>query len=283
MSPKNKGKFGPGKSAVELEDEFVSGVSQVAEKLKPHLKLIAAISAILVVVMIGWYGYQYLDERAETKATALFRQALDIADRPVEAPDPDSDKSKDAEPEAGSDAKPEADNAAASAEAAADAPFPSEQARADAVLVPLQSLREEYGSTDTARAARLLHASSLYAAGRFQDAIAMYEEILADRTMSELAIPAREGLGYAQEALALASEDQAARQAGLEKALATFGEIQTKEDGPQREVALYHQARILAALGKREDAVASLKKASEIAPDSPLRNDIRQRLAQLAE
>lgn len=276
MSPKNKGKFGPGKSAVELEDEFVSGVSQVAEKLKPHLKLIAAISAILVVVMIGWYGYQYLDERAETKATALFRQALDIADRPVEAPDPDSDKSKDAEPEAGSDAKPEA-------EAAADAPFPSEQARADAVLVPLQSLREEYGSTDTARAARLLHASSLYAAGRFQDAIAMYEEILADRTMSELAIPAREGLGYAQEALALASEDQAARQAGLEKALATFGEIQTKEDGPQREVALYHQARILVALGKREDAVASLKKASEISPDSPLRNDIRQRLAQLAE
>jgi hypothetical protein len=275
MSPKNKGKFGPGKSAVELEDEFVSGVSQVAEKLKPHLKLIAAISAVLVVVMVSWYGYQYLDERAETKATALFRQALEIADRPVEAPDPDSDKSEDTDPEAGSDAK--------SADAAADAPFPSEQARADAVLVPLQSLREDYGSTDTARAARLLHASALYAAGRFQDAIAKYEEILADRTMSDLAMSAREGLGYAQEALALASEDQAARQAGLEKALATFGEIQTKEDGPQREVALYHQARILAALGKREDAIASLKQASEIAPESPLRNDIRQRLAQLAE
>jgi hypothetical protein len=279
MSPKNKGKFGPGKSAVELDDEFVTGVSQVAEKLKPHLKLIAAISAVLVVVMISWYGYQYLDDRAETKATALFRQALEIADRPVTEPEAGSD----AKPEAGSDAKPEADSAADSAEAAADAPFPSEQARADAVLVPLQSLREDYGSTDTARAARLLHASALYAAGRFQDAMAMYEEILADRTMSDLAIPAREGLGYAQEALALASEDQAARQAGLEKALATFGEIQTKEDGPQREVALYHQARILATLGKREDAVASLKKASEIAPESPLRNDIRQRLAQLAE
>lgn len=283
MSPKNKGKFGPGKSAVELDDEFVSGVTNVADKLKPHLKLIAAISAILVVIMIGWYGFQYLNERAETKATALFRQALEIADRPVEAPDPDSDANKDAEAGAKPDGENAGEKAGEDAEAAADAPFPSEQARAEAVLVPLESLREDYGSTDTARWARLLHASSLYAAGRFQDAVKTYEEILADQTASELGFVAREGLGYAQEALALASEDQAARQAGLEKALATFGEIQTKEDGPQREVALYHQARILAALGKREDAVASLKKASEIAPESPLRNDIRQRLAQLAE
>ena len=278
MSPKNKGKFGQGKPAVELEDEFVSGVAQVADKLKPHVKLIAGISVVLAVVLIGWYTFQYLNERAETKATALFRQALDVADRPFQAPEPESDEAK---PEAAADAAKDEANADEGKDP--DAPFPSEQARAEAVLAPLQALRDDYGSTDTARSARLLHASALYAAGRFQDAIAMYEEILADPSSSELAVPAREGLGYAQEALALASEDQAARQAGLEKALATFGEIQTKEDGPQREVALYHQARILATLGKREDAVASLKKASEIAPDSPLRNDIRQRLAQLSE
>lgn len=281
MSPKNKGKFGPGKTAVELEDEFVSGVSQVADKLKPHVKLIAAISAVLTVILIGWYVFQFLNERAETKATALFRQALDIADRQVQEPEPKPEAA------AGEDAKPEAaDEAAEPAEAdteAAGETFPSEQARAEAVLVPLQTLREDYGSTDTARAARLLHASALYTAGKFQDAIAMYEEILADQTMSDFAAAAREGLGYALEAQALASQDQAARQAGLEKALATFGEIQTKEDGPQREVALYHQARILATLGKREDAITSLKKASEIAPESPLRNDIRQRLAQLSE
>jgi hypothetical protein len=278
MSPKNKGKFGPGKTAVELEDEFVSGVSQVADKLKPHVKLIAAISAVLTVILIGWYLFQFLNERSETKATALFRQALDIADRQVQEPEP--------KPEAatGEDAKPGAADEAAEAETeAADETFPSEQARAEAVLVPLQTLREDYGSTDTARAARLLHASALYTAGKFQDSIAMYEEILADQTMSDLVPAAREGLGYAQEAQALASQDQAARQAGLEKALATFGEIQTKEDGPQREIALYHQARILATLGKREEAIASLKKASEIAPESPLRNDIRQRLAQLSE
>jgi hypothetical protein len=286
MSPKNKGKFGQGKPAVELQDEFVSGVSQVADKLKPHVKVIAGISGVLVVILIGWYAFQYLNERAETKATALFRQALDTADRPVQEPEPAAGEDKEAKPEdaAKPEASPEAEGAATPDPAAdPNAPFPSEQARAEAVLAPLQALREDYGSTDTARAARLLHASALYTAGRYQDAVGLYEEILADPSVAELAAEARVGLGYAQEALALASQDQAARQAGLEKALATFGAIQTKEDGPQREVALYHQARILAALGKREDAIASLKKASEIAPDSPLRNDIRQRLAQLSE
>ncbi|HWN70432.1 MAG TPA: tetratricopeptide repeat protein, partial [Haliangium sp.] len=147
----------------------------------------------------------------------------------------------------------------------------------------LATLQAEHGSTATARAARLFHAAALYDAGRFQDAIAMYQELLADETMPAIATTAREGLGYAQEALALASEDQGARQTGLETALATFRQIQPAEEGPRREYALYHEARILAALGKREEAAASLKKAIEIAPESPLRNDIRQRLAQLTE
>jgi predicted negative regulator of RcsB-dependent stress response len=286
MSPKNKGKFGQGRSAVETTDEFVSGVSQVADKLRPHTKVIAWVTGALALVLVGFYTYQYLAQRAEAKATVIYRQALEIAERPIV---PETDEAK---PEAGGDAKDEA-GAKDTAEAPAaddeagdeqdDTSFPSHQARADAVLVPLEALREEHGSTATARTARLFHAAALYDAGRFQDAIAMYQEILAGETMPAIAATAREGLGYAQEALALANEDQAARQAGLETALATFRQIQPSEEGPRREYALYHEARILATLGKREDAAAILKKAIEIAPESPLRNDIRQRLAQLAE
>lgn len=288
MSPKNKGKFGQGRSAVETTDEFVSGVSQVAEKLRPHTKVIAAVSAVLAVVLAGWYTYQYLGQRAEAKATAIYREALEIAERPIVP------KTEEAKPEAAEGAKddgePAAKDTAEAPEAEGDEAdgenddtFPSHQARADAVLVPLETLRSEYDSTATARAARLFHAAALYDAGRFQDAIAMYQEILADEPMPVIAATAREGLGYAQEALALANEDQAARQAGLETALATFRQIQPSEEGPRREYALYHEARILAALGKREEATGLLKKAIEIAPESPLRNDIRQRLAQLAE
>jgi hypothetical protein len=282
MSPKNKGKFGQGRSAVEPDDEFVSGVSQVAEKLKPHVKVIGAVTLALAVLLVGWYTYQYLDARAEAKATALYHQALELAERPI-VPKEEGDEAKGedgAKPEEAAQAEPKGEG---EDEASEDDSFPSYQARADAVLAPLTTLRDEYGSTNTARTARLFHAAALYDAGRFQDAIAMYRELLADETMPAIAASAREGLGYAQEALALANEDQAARQAGLEDALATFRQIQPQEDGPRREYALYHEARILATLGKREDAVAALKKAMDVAPESPLRNDIRQRLAQLAE
>src|SRR5690606_20896974 len=86
MSPKNKGKFGQGRPAVETTDEFVSGVTQVAEKLKPHTKLIAVVSAVLTLVLIGYYTYQYMDARAEAGATALYRQALELANRPIVPP-----------------------------------------------------------------------------------------------------------------------------------------------------------------------------------------------------
>jgi tetratricopeptide (TPR) repeat protein len=288
MSPKNKGKFGQGRTAVETTDEFVSGVSQVADKLRPHTKVIAWVTGALALVLVGWFSYQYLARRAEANATVLYREALEIAQRPI-VPKTDEDK-PEAKEGATEDGAPQAKDGVtedgadeAGDEAEDDASFPSHQARADAVLVPLTALREEHGSTDTAKAARLFHAAALYDAGRFQDAIAMYQEILADESMPAITATAREGLGYAQEALALANEDQAARQAGLETALATFRQIQPSEEGPRREYALYHEARILAALGKREDAAAILKKAIEIAPESPLRNDIRQRLAQLAD
>lgn len=283
MSPKNKGKFGQGRPAIETTDEFVSGVSQVAEKLKPHMKVIAVVTSALALILVGWYTYQHLAQRSEAQATALYREALELADLPVVPPPEVTDEAKDgAKPDEAGAAKPEAE-AATKDEAGEITSFPSHQARADAVLVPLTTLQAEHGSTRSARAARLFHAAALYDAGRFQDAIAMYQEILADESMSSVAITARTGLGYAQEALALANEDQAARQAGLEAALATFRQIQPAEDGPRREYALYHEARILATLGKREEAAAALNKAIEVAPDSPLRNDIRQRLAQLTE
>lgn len=290
MSPKNKGKFGQGRSAVETTDEFVSGVSQVAEKLKPHTKVLAVITAVLAVVLVGVFTYRHLAERSEAKATALYRQALDLAELPVVPPPEatndakDGDKPGEAKPEGAAEADAEAGDKPEGEDGEAEpTSFPSHQARADAVLGPLTTLRDEYGASRTAHAARLFHAAALYEAGHFQDAIAMYQEILADDSVPGIAPAAREGLGYAQEALALANQDQAARQAGLETALATFRQIQPAEEGPRREYALYHEARILAALGKREEATAALQKAIELAPESPLRNDIRQRLAQLTE
>ena len=48
---KNKGKFGKGKPKIEDQDEFVSGVQQVAERVRPYAKqLIIGASVILIAV-----------------------------------------------------------------------------------------------------------------------------------------------------------------------------------------------------------------------------------------
>ncbi|GAB4518431.1 MAG: hypothetical protein Tsb0020_37010 [Haliangiales bacterium] len=272
MSPKNKGKFGKGKSPVELEDEFVSGVTTVADKIKPHLKLIIGLSVVLTVVMVVYQTYRYLDQRAEAKATTLYREALAAASRPV-IPEVESETDGDAADEAGDEAAPVGPQPAK--------PFTSRELQLEAILTPLETLRDEHGSTDTSKSARLFHAATLYDAGRYDDAIAMYEALLAGGASGELAAIAREGLGYAQEAKALASEDQAARQAGLEQALATFQALAPADGDPRREQALYHEGRILAALGRRDEAVAAYEKALAIDAESPMRYELRQRLALL--
>ncbi len=276
MSPKNKGKFGKGKSPVELEDEFVSGVTTVADKIKPHLKLIIGVSVVLTVVMVVYQTYRYLDQRAEAQATTLYREALAAAARPV-IPEVESETGDDATDEAGDEAAEEATPVGPQPAK----PFTSRELQLEAILTPLETLRDEHGSTDTGKSARLFHAATLYDAGRYDDAIAMYEALLAGGASGELAAIAREGLGYAQEGKALASEDQAARQAGLEQALATFQALAPADEDPRREQALYHEGRILAALGRRDEAVAAYEKAIAIDAESPMRYELRQRLALL--
>lgn len=265
MASKNKGNSGDGKPPVDTPDEFVSGTMALAEKLEPHAKTIAAAVAGVFLVLAGWYTYQYLGERAQAKATVLYQQALGLSQRPVSPEDPA--KAADGEADAAAAAQPEE--------------FPSYEARSTAVLAVLETLQAEHGSTRTAKSARLLQGSVLYELGRYQEAIDTYRAYLADAPTPELQWVARENLGYAQEAMAMALEDASARQAGLEQALETFRQIQPGETGPHRDYALYHEARILAVLGKNADAIAALNKALEVAPDGILNNDIKQRLAQL--
>ena len=93
---------------------------------------------------------------------------------------------------------------------------------------------------------------------------------------------AREGLGLALEMKAVAEKEPAARQKGLEEALAAFQAMQPDDKGPRHAFALYHQGRMLGLLGKRADAKATLEKAKEAGKDiAELPELIDERLASL--
>ncbi len=111
--------------------------------------------------------------------------------------------------------------------------------------------------------------------------LSQLEEFAAGSTSPLLRIVAKEGIGYALEAKALAEESPDAREAGLREAMAAFTGAQPEEDGPRHDVALYHEARILATLDERDKAIELFRKILEIEPPSMLGDKANQRLALL--
>jgi predicted negative regulator of RcsB-dependent stress response len=300
MSPKNKGKFGKGKSALEPEDEFVSTMGRIGAALKPHTTKIVIGCSIVMLALIGIFTYRWWNQREHARATTIYDQAVALARVPV-IPDP-IPEDKDEQAAEGETAEGEtaegktAEGKTAEGEAAptqgAALPkdenkdgipdsFPTKSVRALAALAPLQKLRAEHGSTRVAREATLLHAAMLYDAGHYAEALDMYKKYLSDGSVDPLKTMAREGMGYAQEALAMSQEDPQARKAALDKALEIYRAIQSDDKGLERDRALYHEARILAQLGRTQEAVDALKKALELQPEGALTRDINQRLAQL--
>jgi tetratricopeptide (TPR) repeat protein len=126
----------------------------------------------------------------------------------------------------------------------------------------------------------MLHAAAAAQAGDL-DSAAKFFQAVALSSSTELASVAREQLGYIYERQAVANTDAVARQAALEQALEAFRGIQSQDGAPRREYALYHEGRMCEQLDKRADAIAAFKKALEVAPDSPIHDDIDDRLTVL--
>lgn len=249
------------KSPAEAPDEFVAGVGRWAEVLRPHALKIGVISGLVAALLIGYATYQWLQQRAAARATTHFAEVLATSDRPVAEPTPDGGV-----PEPTAEGEPES--------------FPSAKARAEAVLAKADEVEAAGG---VGAASELLRARALLQLGRFQDAAKAYAEVAASDVPNEVALAAREGVGYSYEAEAEAAKDPAARQKALEKSLQAFRDMQPAEDGADRDRALYHQARILAVLGKRDEAKTLYQKILETIPGTDLKPEIESRLTALAD
>jgi tetratricopeptide (TPR) repeat protein len=266
---KNKGKFGKGKAPVEATtDEFVSGVDRLAQVLRPHALRIAVVVGVVAVAVIAYSIWSWQRGRAEADATQAFRRVTEIASRPIVPPPEEPDK------KAGD--SPKADEA----KSAVPTEFKSGAARAQAVLSELEKLDSDHGSVKLASEAKILRAKTLLDLGRYDDAAALYDEYAKSGSVSELQQVAREGIGYALEEKASAAKDPTERQKALEQALEAYANIQTSEKGPARDLALYHQGRVLAMLDRRDEAKAMFEKALAVT-DTPLKIELESRLSAL--
>lgn len=256
---KNKGKFGKAKSAVEESDEFVSGMAKLGERLKPHAVRIGFLVAGVAIVLIAYGIWSWHKDKKAKEATTQFDAALRVAQARIIGPDDAPD-----EPPAGE--QPPS--------------YPSVKARAEATLAELDKLGSEYGSTGVSKESVLLRANMLMDLGRYDEAATLYKDYASSGDVDELKLVAREGIGYALEEKALATEDPGQRQTELEEALHAFEQMQTKEDGVRRDHALFHQARILSVMERTDEAIAMYRKVLEV-EDTPLKLEVENRLAEL--
>ena len=264
MSPKNKGKFGRGKNTeIPETDEFISGVDRILRALKPHALRIGIFFGVVAVIVVSFTVWKWWGQRKASAATAMYAQAVALAQVPVQKEPPEGIEKLPPDPRG------------------LPTHFTTRADRAKAVLAEIEELQSEYGSTGVAKQGGLMAADALFELGKYAEAAEHYRAYIDHGGPDDLVITAREGLAYALEGQAMAAKDAAARQAALEKALGAFEAMQPKADGARRDEALFHQARVLASLGRTDDAVKRFEQVLADHPSSTLKEDVELRLLAL--
>jgi hypothetical protein len=221
------------------------GGESFVDRVLPHIKKIVIATVVLAVILTIVVGIRWFGERKQRATTEQLDHVLEVARQPIR----------------GKDEKPDPKRPS----------FASEKERAESLLA----------LAGVEAAGPVFRGGLLLDAGRFDDSVAEYRKGSADQTIT--GVMCREGIGLAIEAKATAEKDSAARQKGLEAALAAFVAMQPDEAGPRRAYALYHQARIQLLLGKRAEARAQLEAAKTANKDGDreLMEMVEQRLAAL--
>ena len=254
---KNKGTHGKGKVVSDEPDEFVQTVSSLSDRLQPHIKKIVVGCTLIVLALGAWEFIQWRHELKAQKATAAYVSAMKIVDAPVVAegdPDPSGDRPEPV------------------------LQYPTEEAHRKASLEALAGIGNSHGGVKLAKLAGPREAKFLLAAGKYDEALAAYQKFATSDAPEHLRMTALEGVAYSLEAKAMGNEDPAARQSGLEAALQAFSDLQPAEGGPMRDYSLYHQGRVLIALGKSADGVAKYRQLLTEVPDSDLTAVVEARL-----
>jgi hypothetical protein len=233
------------------------GGETLADRLMPHVKKILIGIAALAVVVAVFFGIRYYKKAKAEKATDAVVLAITEQRRTVKPVDTSGTAPVEPPVEA------------------EEQTYASRQERAEAALAALSKAKG-----GPREGVALLEADDLLEAGHLDEAEAAYTRLSARPGLE--GVLAREGLGFVAEARA--AETGADRDAALGKALLAFRDVQTDDAGPRRAYAIYHEARIQAQLGKKDEArtgfEAALEKATET-KDTLLEGLINARLTQL--
>jgi hypothetical protein len=241
-------------------DEFVSFWTRFGAKVSQNRNKVIALAVTTAVVIAGVWGWTEYRHSSAAKATAGFRRVERVASAdllPTKAEDKASDKAP---------AKTEGD----------DVPrFKTEKERLEAANKEADAFIAEFGPGRLGRRVLADKASRLIMLGNPSEAAAIYESLAASESDPGLRMVELEGIAVAREA-----------EGKLDDALRAYSDLADQAGRGSKfylDRALFAKARILEKQGKAKDAEKALREILDKVPKTPLRSQIDDRLALLAE
>jgi predicted negative regulator of RcsB-dependent stress response len=225
-------------------DPLIEKTAALSEWAKKNQKAVQIVGALLCVALLGVAGFLWHQNKRETEASAILAKAVEA--QRAQIGEPKKDKEEDDEQ-------------------SHQLHFKTYEDRRVAALKQYEEVRSKFPGTGAAILARLAE-GSLYLDKRDADgALAAFNEVKSSPLAAadiEVKGRALEGIGFANELKATATP--AEKDKYLDAALAAFKELENAADVKGfKELAMYHQSRVLMNKGDKDKAKELLMSLKE--------------------
>ena len=236
-------------------DPLIERTAKLSDWAKKNQTVVQIVGGVIVVALLGVAGFLYFDHKRETEASMSLTKAVEAQHAQIGEPKKDDEEDTQLY-------------------------YKTYDDRRAAALKQYKEVETKFAGTGAAILARLAEGSLLLDKRDTDGAIAAFGEVKASPLAAadnEVRGRALEGIGFAHELKAAADPAQKGKE--LDAALAAFKELESSVDVRGfKEVAMYHQARVLMDKGDKDKAKELLvslrerlnKPEESIAPGLPV-------------
>jgi predicted negative regulator of RcsB-dependent stress response len=222
---------------------FAHRAAETVESRRRETTAILGIAVLVAVVAMGYFAWR---QNVNSKAAALLADAMAVADARVGPP-----------PAPGTPG--------------GGLYFPTERERAQAALTKFKVAADAHPSTDAGVYARYQEASTSLGLGNTAQAVAAYQQVIAQAGDGFYGQMGRLGLAEAQ-----------ARSGQYDQAINTFKELAQRKDGPLPVDGILMQlGKTYLEAGKRADAQQTFNRIVDEYPESPFSSDAKKEIESL--
>jgi tetratricopeptide (TPR) repeat protein len=223
------------------------------ERNQKQVTMIAVAVAAVAVAIVAFIAWR---NSVDNNARARLAEAMVVYEARVTPPAPPT-------------ASP-GGNASPAAPAQPPGTYPTEKAKLEAALPKFLATADAYSSSDAGQTARYHAASTLVGLGRYDEAVAQYDRVMAD------------GSGLLAQMARLGKAEAQLRGAKYDAAIASFKELSERTDATvPKEAMLLELARAYRLAGKHDDARKTLTQIVEQHADSPFASDAKTELERI--